>query len=891
MCAFPTKAGLRKASEVSALFAATALALLPLAAHGQTVIVPDTGAVRGLGTTVGQSGAVFTIDGGSAAGANLFHSFAEFSLGQGDTARWTRAADPAAVRNVINRVTGGKASQIAGTLDSTDLPNASFFFLNPAGVVFTAGARVNVPGAAYFSSASDLRLSDGVRFASNPTNGSTLSMASPQSFGFVGGEQPVAVSGVGETFAPSAASLFLIASGIDIFDSVFTLKGLDLSAVNDGAVRIGGSQVVVSADGSSSGGLRISGGEITIANAKLISHTGSDVRGGDIALSANVITLRDATLLSNVGTAGVGANIDIFADDFLAVRADLIAQSPGSGARGAITLDARLLELADSRVVARSVSLLGEHLVVSTTQLIAEARADLAEPIGLVRLAATGNIELFRSFITSSTAGAAPGGDVSIRGQDVSLDSSQVLSETYGAGDAGGVSVKADRLLMQFGEISSNSYGAGRAGEVSLDARGIVLANTASVTSDTFGDGDAGGVTVTAGEVKVADNASITSETSFGTGHAGAVTIVSDSLNVSNGFISSDTEGRGDAGAVNIRTGTLLVTNPDGAGAYISSDSLGDGRAGDVIIEAKSVTIRDQGFVSSTAFERGDAGSVILQAGTLLIDNGLISSAADLGSRGASGNLHLEADVFTVQNGGRISTGAFSQKAAGTISLAAATLVLNGAGSLVSSENFAGGPAAGALGGPVGDAGSVSVTAENLTISNGARITTNSFGGAAGDISIGVPRPGLLILEGADAVGSIQTSSGAGTGGRITIADPLAIVSNGGAILALGQLSGANVNIRSRYFINSTDRPNTVAVDGDVRLETGLYDVSSGTVNRELSVLDASKVLQGQCPAARSTGVVSQLIARPVGPYVRDTRAGRDGVPTIAPAGVKGICR
>lgn len=200
----------------------------------------------------------------------------------------------------------------------------------------------------------------------------------------------------------------------------------------------------------------------------------------------------------------------------------------------------------------------------------------------------------------------------------------------------------------------------------------------------------------------------------------------------------------------------------------------------------------------------------------------------------------------------------------------AGRLSIDGSGSFISSENFSGGPAAGSRSGPVGDAGSVAITAADLTVSNGGRITTNSFGGAAGDISITLPSLGLLILEGRSAVGSIQTSSGAGTGGRIAITGPRAIISNGGSILALGQQSGANVTIQTRNFISSTDRRNTVAVDGQIRLEAGLYDVSSGTVNPDISVLDASKVLQGQCPAARAAGVVSQLITRPVGPYVRE---------------------
>ena len=57
-----------------------ALAALPLAAGAaaQTVtqIDPDVDPTRSLGTAVSSAGTVHVIDGGTRAGANLFHSFA-----------------------------------------------------------------------------------------------------------------------------------------------------------------------------------------------------------------------------------------------------------------------------------------------------------------------------------------------------------------------------------------------------------------------------------------------------------------------------------------------------------------------------------------------------------------------------------------------------------------------------------------------------------------------------------------------------------------------------------------------------------------------------------------------------------------------------------------------
>ena len=102
-----------------------------------TPIDPDLAPGRTLNTNVTPVGPIYTIDGGTRTGNNLFHSFATFNLAAVDTAQWVHTTgNPLTVANVINRVTGGTPSQLFGTLDSTAIPNADFYFINPAGIVF-----------------------------------------------------------------------------------------------------------------------------------------------------------------------------------------------------------------------------------------------------------------------------------------------------------------------------------------------------------------------------------------------------------------------------------------------------------------------------------------------------------------------------------------------------------------------------------------------------------------------------------------------------------------------------------------------------------------------------------------------------------------------------------
>src|SRR5678816_497817 len=131
-------------------------------AHSATSITPTSGAGQ-LGTTVTQNGNVYGITGGKQVGNNLYHSFGQFSVGTGAVAQYqtTNLVPNASMQNILSRVTGGSPSSIFGAIDSaTYYPNANFFFMNPAGILFGPSATINVGGMVAFSTADYLRLTD-----------------------------------------------------------------------------------------------------------------------------------------------------------------------------------------------------------------------------------------------------------------------------------------------------------------------------------------------------------------------------------------------------------------------------------------------------------------------------------------------------------------------------------------------------------------------------------------------------------------------------------------------------------------------------------------------------------------------------------------------------------
>jgi filamentous hemagglutinin family protein len=114
---------------------------------------------------------------GTQKGGNLFQSFSQFNLTQIEAAIFS---GPAEINHIISRVTGGKASQLDGSLRST-IPGSQLWLFNPAGIEQN-GLAIDVPGGAAIAPALALSLKDGGLYNAAVPENSLLTDAPPQAF-------------------------------------------------------------------------------------------------------------------------------------------------------------------------------------------------------------------------------------------------------------------------------------------------------------------------------------------------------------------------------------------------------------------------------------------------------------------------------------------------------------------------------------------------------------------------------------------------------------------------------------------------------------------------------------------------------------------------------------
>ena len=766
---------------------------------------------------------------GKVAGNNLFQSFQAFNINTGESATFTTTT--ATLQNVISRVSGGSASTINGLLKLAPASGSApaFFFINPAGVTFGAGASVDVPGAFHVSTANNLKFADGTIYNAGTGADSTFTVAAPQAFGFLGAPlAAITIKDLATLTTKPSQPISIVGGDIELNrGSVLTANGGDIRLVALG-------QKIQ--DVSLTAALPAADGTLNVKNGSAISSsTSSATDAGSVKISAGNITVDGVCCYASIsseavaGTGNAGSVEVAAAGNLSVVNGGLIYSSTASsGSAGTV------------KVSAGGITLDGQGYY-------AEIHSDAfgTGNAGSVEVSAIGNLSIINGgTIASSTYSSGNAGSIKVSAGSISVD-----KKGPGAGATG---IFSDAV----------AYSDGNAGSVEVMATGnLSLVNGGAISSIAgfLSSGNAGSVKAIAGSIAIDGKGAATgifSETKeFSGGNAGSVEVTSkgDLSLFNGGQLFSATSSSGNAGSVKVGAASVTIDNQGSSymTGIASNAYSGTGNGGNVdVMAAETLSVVNGGRISSSTFSSGDAGSVKVDAGSVIIDTqgssaltGIFSQATP-GSTGSAGNANVTVmENLSIINGGIISSSTWSSGNAGSVKISADSITIDRQGSSDATGIYSNSNAAS------GNAGSIDITATGkLSIVNGSDISSGTWSsGNAGSVKLSADS---ITITNGGMVSS--TTSSTGNAGPVKI--------GAGSITIDGQGNSASTGIYSNASSGSTGDAGSIDITatGKLSMVNG-SDISSSTWSSgdagPVKVGAGSIVIDGQ---GRATGIYSQ---------------------------------
>ncbi|MCX7099544.1 MAG: filamentous hemagglutinin N-terminal domain-containing protein [Methylococcales bacterium] len=775
----------------------------------QTIVIEGGGPMAN-GTTLNSPG-----------NTNLFFSFSQFGITTGDTARF-QCSGCGAINNVISRVTGTQPSSIDGTLQST-IANANFWFFNPKGVIFGAGAVIDVPAAFHISTAEQVNFNGGSYFGGSATDpGSSLTAAVPESFGFgASSTGDITITGTTISNAIGNGSTLesakdVIISGAQILPTAGTLKitaqgdiSTDSSS-NVSANLIAG--IDVDNNGTITGDAEATSGNLT--NTNIIS--GNAIAGTDLSNTASGRIGGNATassgILSNDGqitgdaeaTIGNLTNTNIISGNAKA-GADLSNTASGH-IGGNATASSGILSN-DGQITGDAEATIGNLANTNTISGNAKAGTDLTNEMA-------GNIG----------KNAAAGGTLTNRGGigGNAFASGDITNEVGGTIFDG---ADAGQDIINNGTINGARVKAGR----DIKNTGI----NASIKLDKVGDG------VSAGRNLLIDSGNITATKDA----KNTVISANNDLFVNNGgHIDLANTGNADvtAGQV-LGVGVSWKDEADHTQGYaVTNGAINATNTGKVNVLA-GTDLRVQGLDSNiTANNTSGDAAIRATNNNLFVDNGGRIDLANIGNADVTAGQVLGVGVSWKDEadhtqGYAVTKGAINATNTGKVNVLASTdLRVHGTDSKITANNTGGDAAI--------------IATNDLFVGNGGQIAANNTGSL--DISAGtdlsVQDAGSAITTN-DKVGntSIKATKNlfVGNGGQISANNTGSLDISAGTDLSV-QDAGSKITTNDKVGNTSLKALNNnlfVGNGGQISANnTGSLDISAGT---DLSVQDAGSAI------------------------------------------------
>lgn len=526
------------------------------------------------------------INGGARRGANLFHSFREFNVGDRQRVYF---ANPIGVQNVLSRVTGSNPSSIFGTLGVNG--SASLWLINPNGILFGPNARLDIRGSFLASTADRLQFDNGFRFsASHPQAPPLLTVTVPIGLQFGANPGGIRLQGVKQTDLRVGIGQTLALVGGDILLDGGGLAGSPPLRCPDPscAPRV-----------LEGGGLTAPGGRIEL---------------GSVA-AGSMVTIAPASLGWTLGYQ----NVEQFQDIRLGQAARVEASGSGGGS---IQVQGRQITLTNgSQIVTLTRgSQAGENLTVRASELVELVGFDPS----------TGSPSRIVNESTPGSTGRS--GNLMIATQKLRIVDGAVISAgTSGAGNGGNLTVQAQsievignnpRLRLPSSLVNQAGQGStGNGGNLTLETENLRVLDNGSISVGTFAAGNGGNLTIQATSIEIigsnpqrGPSSTLVAQAFRGsTGNAGDITLITDRLYVAQGSVRAASVESGSAGNITIHANSQITLADNGR---INASTIN--QQGNITLTTPLLLMRRNSSITTSATGTGTGGNIRINAGFIV---------------------------------------------------------------------------------------------------------------------------------------------------------------------------------------------------------------------------------------------------------------------------------
>jgi len=856
------------------------------------------------------------IEGGAIRDTNLFHSFLEFNVGEGGRVYF---ANPAGIETIFSRVTGNDISNILGTLGVNG--QASLYLLNPNGIIFGEGARLDVAGSFVGTTADAVVFENGLTFrASNPEAPPLLTLNVTPGLQY-GNNQPDASirnSGylnVGQDLTLAAQTLNLegqLQAGRDVSliaaDTVMmqdTISNPFIAAAGNQLEVEGANLITISALNHPDSGL-FSGADLVLRSDNPIKGNAHYTTGGSFRIEDLVGNLGQLTspedpvirASGDVVLGGyVGASLHILAGGSVTIPGDVVIQSadPVNGIVENITLsdgttilvDGKTKPTLDIRAGTTAFDIPDIQGIPATGIIVPPVPNPVGIPtsadvaIGGIFFNAPDGVALITNQYQPNLS--LPGGEITIEGiSGVAISP----NPDNPAATISSITIDSKDSITVNGVVNASSL-EGNGGNITLIGEGDI------VTADIFSIGAVGGSIKLSSQGAIAWDNNLIGSTSLSPIPApnlrgGDIQINANSVSLTNGAqVIAGTLGAIPGGNITVQAAEsveasginlegadnpvldsipgvmeFLATVP-GSGFY--GITSGDGAAGDIIIETQQLNLRSGARASTSTFGRGQGGDLTVKASDTVELTGVTNETigglfTEASSSGDAGTLTIETGRLMIQEGANVSGTTFAQGRGGDLEVNASESVevigvslVEGVPSLLSSATLG-----------TGDTGNLTINTRRLIIRDGGFVEVGTAGsGAGGNLMVNASESVEVIGKspiniipstlGTDTVNTLANPTGGGKAGNLTINTGRLLIQDGGFVTAssLGDGQGGSL------FVNAAESVELIGTSAE-GFPSGLYVQGFGTGNAgNLQVNTDQLIVRDRARVTAATGTVA----------------------------------